>query len=74
MADEQSYGEKLVRVAFNPSGDQVVIDIKQFTADLIDLVEKNKAKDPRLAALAITSFEAGCLWGVKLVTANDSKT
>ena len=68
---EQTYGEKLVRLDFNPSGSQLVIDIKQFTADLINMVESNKAKEPRLAALAITSYECAAMWAVKMATTTE---
>jgi hypothetical protein len=65
---EPTYGEKLVRIDFNPSGDKLVQDIKQFSADIIDMVESNKHMDPRLAALAITSYECAAMWAVKMAT------
>lgn len=66
---EQTHGEKLVRSSFNPSDNELVDDFKRLAAELIDLVEEHKAKDPRLAALAITSIECGAMWAVKLATA-----
>lgn len=36
---EQTLGQKRVRVSFNPSADSVVDQIKQKTADLIDLMQ-----------------------------------
>jgi len=61
-------GETLVRKSFNPSSNPDVEEIKQRAADLIDCIEAHKDKDPRLSALAITSFEEGAMWAVKLVT------
>ena len=42
---------------------------KRLTADLIDLCEQVKSKEPRLAALAQTAYEEACLWAVKAATA-----
>jgi hypothetical protein len=67
---EQSYGELLVRASFNPSNNNLVDEVKAKTAELIDVIQANKSLDPRLAALAITAFETGAMWGVKLATAN----
>lgn len=64
-----SIGEDRVRVNFNVSGAGVIDDIKKRTAELIDLCEELKAKDPRLAALAQTSYEEAAMWAVKAATA-----
>lgn len=61
-------GEERVRKAFNPSADSAVDIIKQNTADLIDLCEDLKKKDPRLAALAQTAYEEAAMWAVKAAT------
>ena len=62
-------GEKAVRLAFNPSGDPLVAQIKRKAAELIDLVDMHmKEKEPRLAALAKTAFEEGAMWAVKAAT------
>jgi len=66
---EQTIGELRVRTAFNPSADSVVDQIKQKTAELINLCETLKAKDPRLAATAQTAFEEAAMWAVKAATA-----
>jgi hypothetical protein len=63
-----SLGEDRVRVKFNPSDDSVVNQIKQRSAELIDLCEKLKSKDPRLASLAQTHYEDAAMWAVKLAT------
>ena len=70
----QTEGERRVRVSFNPSGDGVVGLIKNRTADLIDICETLKAKDPRLAALAQTKYEEACMWAVKAATAAEPPT
>lgn len=62
-------GEDRVRVKFNPSEDGHVAMIKRMTAELIDVCEEFKAKDPRLAALAQTAYEEAAMWAVKAATA-----
>lgn len=62
-------GEQRVRTQFNPSQDSVVDQIKQKTAELINLVETLKDKDGRLASLAQTSYEEAAMWAVKAATA-----
>jgi hypothetical protein len=64
-----SIGEDRVRVKFNPSADGVVDQIKQKSAELIDLCEVLKVKDPRLVALAQTHYETAAMWAVKAATA-----
>lgn len=64
-----SVGEDRVRVKFNPSDNSLVSQIKQKSAELIDLCEQLKAKDGRLAALAQTSYEEAAMWAVKAATA-----
>lgn len=62
-------GEQRVRTTFNPSANGVVDQIKQKSAELIDLCETLKAKDLRLAALAQTHYEDAAMWAVKAATA-----
>lgn len=64
-----SIGEDRVRVKFNPSAEGIVDQIKQKSAELIDMCELLKAKDPRLASLAQTSYEEAAMWAVKAATA-----
>lgn len=61
-------GEDRVRASFNPSGESDVDNIKVLTAELIDLCDSLKDKDPRLAALAQTAYEEAAMWAVKLAT------
>lgn len=64
-----SVGEDRVRVRFNPSDNSVVAQIKQKSAELIDLCETLKPKDARLASLAQTHYEDAAMWAVKAATA-----
>ena len=68
MSNEPTKGELLVRTNFNVGDNSDVDKIKKATAELINLVEAAKEKDPRLAALACTSYEEAAMWAVKLVT------
>lgn len=63
-----SIGEDRVRVKFNPSADGVVDQIKQKSAELIDLCEGLKPLDGRLASLAQTAYEEAAMWAVKAAT------
>jgi hypothetical protein len=70
MSDEiQSLGEKRIRTRFNPSQSDDVAQIKQKTAELINLCENLKTKDARLASLAQTAYEEAAMWAVKAATA-----
>jgi NAD(P)H-hydrate repair Nnr-like enzyme with NAD(P)H-hydrate dehydratase domain len=71
-----SIGEDRVRVKFNPSDNSVVSQIKQKSAELIDLVqsmptpkdEAKKGEFARLCALANTHYEDAAMWAVKAAT------
>lgn len=69
MEQTLSIGEQRVRTEFNPSKDGIVDQIKQKTAELINLCEDLKAKDGRLASLAQTGYEDAAMWAVKAATA-----
>lgn len=62
-------GEGRVRTEFNPSKDSIVDQIKQKSAELINMCEELKSKDPRLASLAQTTYEEAAMWAVKAATA-----
>lgn len=64
-----SIGEDRVRTKFNPSANSEVDQIKQKTAELIDMCEALKTKDARLASLAQTAYEEAAMWAVKAATA-----
>lgn len=68
MADK-TLGEARVRTDFNVTGSSIVDDIKQKSAELINLCETLKEKDGRLASLAQTSYEEAAMWAVKAATA-----
>ena len=62
-------GEDRVRIKFNPNANTLVDQIKQKTAELIDLCDEHlKEKDGRLAALAHTHYEDAAMWAVKAAT------
>jgi hypothetical protein len=65
----KTIGEQRVRVDFNPSNQELVSQLKQKAAELINLCDELKEKDARLASLAMTSFEEGAMWAVKAATA-----
>lgn len=65
---EQTLGEFRVRTTFNPSNVSEIDQIKQKTAELIDLISK-VGKDNRLTALAQTAYEEAAMWAVKSATA-----
>lgn len=65
-------GEYRVGIAFNPSADSMVGQIKAAAAALIDLVETIDPQDNpevgRLKALAMTEIECAAMWAVKAAT------
>jgi hypothetical protein len=71
--EEMTLGEKRVRTKFNPSADEVVDQIKQKTAELIDLCNSSVSQmandeERRLWALAMTHYEDAAMWSVKACT------
>lgn len=65
---EISIGEKRMRTEFSIFDNSNIEYIKQKTAELINLVESMKDKDPRLASLAQTTYEQAALWAEKLAS------
>ena len=63
-------GEQRVRTFFNPASDSIVDQIKQKSAELINLCETLKTKDARLASIAQTQYEDAAMWAVKAATAS----
>jgi hypothetical protein len=66
-------GEDRVRTKFNPSADTLVDQIKQKTAQLIDLCNeqfqtRHASEELRLWALAQTAYEEAAMWAVKAAT------
>ena len=66
----KTIGEQRVRTDFNPSADSAVDQIKQKSAELINLCDdlKISGKDGRLVSLAQTAFEEAAMWAVKAAT------
>lgn len=69
MNETKSIGEERVRTEFNPSNESIVDQIKQKSAELINICENLKEKDSRLASLAQTDYENAAMWAVKAATA-----
>ena len=76
MAAIQTLGENRVRTQFNPSQTDLVSDLKQKSAQLINLVDSLKPTDgsmmsgekARLISLAQTAYEEAAMWAVKAAT------
>lgn len=69
----QTFGEKAVGLSFNPSGDDLVHQIKKRFADDIDEMNslRLRTEDPevkRLASIAITETQGAQMWAVKAAT------
>jgi hypothetical protein len=64
-----SIGEQRVRTTFNPSNNSIVDLLKQKTAELINLAEELKSKDPRAASEAQTCYQTACMYAVYAATA-----
>lgn len=76
---ETTIGEKRVRTDFNVTGSDVVTEIKNKSAALINLVqngidvpeglpESDFGEFLRLRSLAMTAYEEAAMWAVKAAT------
>lgn len=67
-----TYGEKAVGLTFNPSGDINVQKVKELYAQIIDLINEIRTKEPsdknRLLSVAITEAQTAQMWAVKGIT------
>ncbi len=67
-------GEKRVRTDFNVSGDAKIDEIKNKTAELINMCigmhgsEGGEYEQERLYSLAQTAYEEAAMWAVKAIT------
>jgi hypothetical protein len=72
----QTLGQKRVKAEFNPAKDDLVDQIKNKSAELIDLIElmrengtvegiKVSSEKHRLISIAQTEIETACMYGVK---------
>ena len=78
MSENKTLGEARVRTTFNPANDSYVDQIKQKSAELIDLIDMAANKHDwddrtlgewkRLKSLAMTAIEEGAMWAVKAAT------
>lgn len=71
MSEEISLGEIRARTRFNPSQNGVVDEIKQKTAELINLINSQKyvsQEHERLKNIAMTAYEEASMWAVKSAT------
>ena len=73
----QTKGEYRVGINFNPSGDDLVGQIKRKAAELIDLIEAIDTTTPlnaeagekyRLIVMAQAEIESAAMWAVKAAT------
>ena len=69
----ETFGTKAVGLAFNPSGDAAVTNIKEEFAACIERMHQYRTHnaDPevkRMASLAITAAQEAQMWAVKAVT------
>lgn len=67
------YGQIAVGMAFNPSGDDKVSQVKQKFADIINILDDLRAdcsdkEKSRLIEIAITEAQTAQMWAVKAIT------
>jgi hypothetical protein len=75
---EQTLGQKRVKADFNPAKNDLVDQIKNKSAELIDLIEKLRTQDTsgsasdllsgekaRIISIAQTEIETACMYAVK---------
>lgn len=72
----QTFGQKAVGLAFNPSGDDAVAKCKQIFADAIDQMNElrkttESTEVKRMASVAITEAQTAHMWAVKAITWKD---
>ena len=66
----QTLGQKRVKADFNPSKQELVDQIKNKSAELIDLLQEMRPvaafpEKQRLISIAQTEIETGCMYAVK---------
>ncbi|KQS34362.1 hypothetical protein [Dyadobacter sp. Leaf189] len=74
--DQKTLGESRVRTSFNPTQDGTVDQIKQKSAELINICQDLKGdgqatiagEKARLISLAQTAYEEAAMWAVKAAT------
>ena len=73
MEKELTFGQKACGVSFNPGAHEIVKDIKQQFADIVDTLHGHReaASNPevkRMLSVAITDAQTAQMWAVKAVT------
>lgn len=75
MSEVKTLGESRVRIDFNPAKNSLVDQVKQKSAELINIInghppanEENYGESVRLKALAMTAYEEAAMWAVKALT------
>ena len=68
--NEQTLGQKRVKAEFNPAKNDVVDQIKNKSAELIDLLETLRSEGSsgdkhRVVSIAQKDIETACMYGVK---------
>lgn len=71
---EQTLGQKRVKAEFNPAKNDAVDQIKNKSAELIDLLEsirdEGSSEKQRQISKAQTDIETACMYGVKACFTN----
>jgi len=72
---EQTLGQKRVKADFNPDKNDVVDQIKNKSAELIDLLEQLRNEESsgekhRVISVAQTEIETACMYGIKACFTN----
>jgi hypothetical protein len=73
---ELTFGQKLVGLSFNPSGDDAVSQVKQTFANAIDQLNSLRSTTTsgevkRMCSVAITEAQTAQMWAVKAITWKD---
>jgi hypothetical protein len=68
-----TYGENLVGLDFNPSGNKDVYSVKKSYANIIDMMNENRSQTEdnelkRYYSIAITEAQTAQMWAVKALT------
>jgi hypothetical protein len=68
-----TFGEKAVGLNFNPSGDPLILKLKELYAQIIDACNDERLKGEsgektRLYSVAITEAQNAQMWAVKAAT------
>jgi hypothetical protein len=69
-----TFGEKAVRLAFNPSGDPDIERVKRLYAEIVDFCNDARSdadlddEKARLFSIAITSAQEAQMWAVKAIS------